>query len=321
MNSEFEGKLLVFRVLLPLVSGMLAAWLIVPSQAGEDRPRGNGRPLLMAILGSLTIWGAFLISDLASRGILLDPNDWSSWEAREPWMHWVWTGPLVLTLWLSIGLVCARKAFHWLWIMAFVLLALSVLSLMMFPSGQGYADQLTSFRYLGGLALVASLLNVSLVMQRCIETKSSWFGWAHVAHLGCIAAVVLQSYASLGEWIIFCGSLMAGAMLLMSRREHTHSTQGFFKTGDRLFESVLTMLMGFAAVAGLSISRAYAWNPMPLWLLLVLATLPSLMASVDIAIFRFAKGSIGGRLAGCLVVLGIVFALLYVFVLRTEPQW
>jgi len=133
--------------------------------------------------------------------------------------------------------------------------------------------------------------------------------------------VVLQSYASLGEWIIFCGSLMAGAMLLMSRREHTHSTQGFFKTGDRLFESVFTMLMGFAAVAGLSISRAYAWNPMPLWLLLVVATIPSLMASVDIAICRFAKGSFGTRISGCLVVLGIVFALLYVFVLGTEPQW
>ena len=83
----------------------------------------------------------------------------------------------------------------------------------------------------------------------------------------------------------------------------------------------LGMLMSFAAVAGLSLSQAYAWNPLPLWLLGVLAVSPSIMAIVDMGLSRSGRGSLWRRLIGFLVLLLLNMGLVYFFVLRTEPQW
>ena len=79
--------------------------------------------------------------------------------------------------------------------------------------------------------------------------------------------------------------------------------------------------MSFAAVAGLTLSQAYAWNPLPVWLLGVLAMSPSIMAIVDMGLSRSGRGSLWRRLLGFLLLLLLNMGLVYFFVLRTEPQW
>lgn len=361
MNYEFEGKLLVFRVLIPLALG--AFFSLLDARSGR-------KGLLGCVLSCLVLWVAFAISDFGSRGLLnwgllmrtdgMDsspgsvvgpgsvggPGSIAGWEAKEPWMHWVWVAPLAMTLWMVlrlnlVGWILGRRyraegqletgsrsrpvvrlveAIYWL-------LAIAWMSFSMFPVGEGYAQQAMKFGYLGVLTWGASVLNAGLIVERAGVSQSRWFRWALVVQFGCVAAVVLQSYASLGEWVIFCGAFMTGAV--------GSSAVGFSAVGSSAMgrndsaengwvgahDVALGALMSFAAVAGLSLSQAYAWNPLPLWLFGVLALGPSIMAVVDMGLARSGRGSAWRRLVGFLVLLLLEMGLVYFFVLRTEPQW
>jgi hypothetical protein len=342
MNYEFEGNLLVFRVLIPLVLGAFF---------GCSAARSGCKGFVGCVLSCLILWGAFAVSDFGSRGLLIR-NDWifagpggvGGWEAKEPWMHWVWVAPLVMTLWIALRWILGRgqsetssrskrvvrlvEAIYWL-------SAIAWMSFSMFPVGEGYAQQASKFAYLGVLTWVASVVNAGLLVERTEIAQSRWFRWALVVQFGCIAAVVLQSYASLGEWLVFCGAFMAGAIGYGAIGYGAIGMNGSSKSGRGGQELVqdqalgqaldqelgLGMLMSFAAVAGLSLSQAYAWNPLPLWLLGVLAVSPSIMAIVDMGLSRSGRGSLWRRLIGFLVLVLLNMGLVYFFVLRTEPQW
>jgi hypothetical protein len=339
MNYEFEGNLLVFRVLIPLVLGAFFGFL-------ADRSGRKG--FVGCVLSCLILWGAFAISDFGSRGLLMrtdwifgGPGSLGGWEAKEPWMHWVWVAPMVMTLWMALRWILGR------WIMGVGILggglraegqsgtssrskrvvrlveaiywlsAIAWMSFSMFPVGEGYAQQATRFAYLGVLTWVASVVNAGLLVERTEVAQSRWFRWALVVQFGCIAAVVLQSYASLGEWVVFCGAFMAGAI-----GSGAIGMNGSSKSGLGGAQEVdLGVLMSFAAVAGLTLSQAYAWNPLPVWLLGVLAMSPSVMAIVDMGLSWSGRGSLWRRLLGFLVLLLLNMGLVYFFVLRTEPQW
>jgi hypothetical protein len=347
MNYEFEGNLLVFRVLIPLVLGAFF---------GFSAARSGRKGFVVCVLSCLILWGAFAVSDFGSRGLLMR-TDWifagpgcvGGWEAKEPWMHWVWVAPLVMTLWIALRWILGRgqsetssrskrvvrlvEAIYWL-------SAIAWMSFSMFPVGEGYAQQATRFAYLGVLTWVASVVNAGLLVERTEIAQSRWFRWALVVQFGCIAAVVLQSYASLGEWLVFCGAFMAGAIgygaigygaigsVAIGMNGSSKSGRGGQELvqdqalGQALDQELgLGMLMSFAAVAGLSLSQAYAWNPLPLWLLGVLAMSPSIMAIVDMGLSRSGRGSLWRRLIGFLVLVLLNMGLVYFFVLRTEPQW
>jgi hypothetical protein len=199
--------------------------------------------------------------------------------------------------------------------------AIAWMSFSMFPVGEGYAQQASKFAYLGVLTWFASVVNAGLLVERTEVAQSRWFRWALVVQFGCIAAVVLQSYASLGEWVVFCGAFMAGAIGYGAIGYGAIGMNGSSKSGRGGQELGLGMLMSFAAVAGLSLSQAYAWNPLPLWLLGVLAVSPSIMAIVDMGLSRSGRGSLWRRLIGFLVLVLLNMGLVYFFVLRTEPQW
>lgn len=344
MNYEFEVKLLVYRVLIPLVLG--AFFSLLPARLGR-------KGLVVSVLSCLVLWGAFAISDFGSRGLLtgglltgglLMRPDWifsgpgsiGGWEAKEPWMHWVWVAPLVMTLWIALSWIlvgwilgrCFRaegqpgtgsrstrvarwvEAIYWF-------SAIAWMSFSMFPVGEGYAQEALKFGYFGVLTWVAAVVNAGLLVERTEVAQNRWFRWALVVQFGCIAAVVLQSYASLGEWVIFCGAFMTGAIGAGALGRNGASKNG----REGAHEVALGMLMSFAAVAGLSLSQAYAWNPLPLWLFGVLAMSPSIMAVVDMGLARSGRGSPWRRLLGFLVLLLLEMGLVYFFVLRTEPQW
>ena len=334
MNYEFEGNLLVFRVLIPLVLGAFFGFLA---------DRSGRRGFVGCVLSCLILWGAFAISDFGSRGLLMR-TDWifagsggvGGWEAKEPWMHWVWVAPLVMTLWIALRWILGRgilgrglqaegqretssKAKRVVWLVEAIywLSAIAWMSFSMFPVGEGYAPQASKFAYLGVLTWVASVVNAGLLVERTEFAQSRWFRWALVVQFGCIAAVVLQSYASLGEWVVFCGTFMTGAI-----GSGAIGMNGSSKSGLGGAQEVdLGVLMSFAAVAGLTLSQAYAWNPLPVWLLGVLAMSPSVMAIVDMGLSRSGRGSLWRRLLGFLVLLLLNMGLVYFFVLRTEPQW
>lgn len=317
MNSEFEGKLLLFRVLVPLVFGALSAWFLrhrlelpatTDGESGPEAKRPGARGLGWA-LGCVLVWIAFWVSELGSRGILLSPQQWSSWEARERWMHWVWIGPLVLSNWIAVKAIMKSSPLASAVIALFMGLAMALMAWFMFPDGSGYADQRTWFFVLSLLSLVFALSNRVLVHWRQKTAGSVWFGWVHVMHLGCVAAVVLQSYASLGEWMVFSGSMMAGVMLVLGLSKQAWC------------ESSLTPLLAFSAVAGLCLSRAYSWSPLPTGVLVLLLGFPSLAALVDGFVCRFLRGSVVGRVAILFVILGIALGIIYAFVVRNEPQW
>jgi hypothetical protein len=348
MNYEFEGKLLVFRVLIPLVLGVFFSFLAA---------RSGRKGFVVCVLSCLILWGAFAVSDFGSRGLLMrtdwifgGPGSLGGWEAKEPWMHWVWVAPLVMTLWIALRWIVGggilgggvlggglraegqpetstrSKRVVWLVDAIYWLSAIAWMSFSMFPVGEGYAEQALKFAYLGVLTWVASVVNAGLLVERTEVAQSRWFRWALVVQFGCIAAVVMQSYASLGEWVVFCGAFMAGAIGSGGIGSggigmNVSSKSGRVGAQEVGRELGLGMLMSFAAVAGLTLSQAYAWNPLPLWLLGVLAMSPSIMAIVDMGLSRSGRGSQWRRLLGFLVLLFLNMGLVYFFVLRAEPQW
>jgi hypothetical protein len=338
MNYEFEGKLLVFRVLIPLVLGVFFSFLAA---------RSGRKGFVVCVLSCLILWGAFAVSDFGSRGLLMrtdwifgGPGSLGGWEAKEPWMHWVWVAPWVITLWIALRWILGgglraegqpetssrSKRVVWLVDALYWLSAIAWMSFSMFPVGEGYAEQALKFAYLGVLTWVASVVNAGLLVERTEVAQSRWFRWALVVQFGCIAAVVMQSYASLGEWVVFCGAFMAGAIGSGGIGSggigmNVSSKSGRVGAQEVGRELGLGMLMSFAAVAGLTLSQAYAWNPLPLWLLGVLAMSPSIMAIVDMGLSRSGRGSQWRRLLGFLVLLLLNMGLVYFFVLRAEPQW
>jgi hypothetical protein len=347
MNYEFEGNLLVFRVLIPLVLGAFFGFLAA---------RSGRKGFVVCVLSCLILWGAFAVSDFGSRGLLMrtdwifgGPGSLGGWEAKEPWMHWVWVAPWVITLWIALRWILGggilggglraegqpeissrSKRVVWLVDAIYWLSAIAWMSFSMFPVGEGYAQQALKFAYLGVLTWVASVVNAGLLVERTEVAQSRWFRWALVVQFGCIAAVVMQSYASLGEWVVFCGAFMTGAIgsgaigsgAIDSGAIGINGSSKSGRGGQELGQEVgLGMLMSFAAVAGLTLSQAYAWNPLPVWLLGVLAMSPSIMAIVDMGLSRSGRGSLWRRLLGFLVLLLLNMGLVYFFVLRTEPQW
>jgi hypothetical protein len=218
------------------------------------------------------------------------------------------------------------KRVVWLVDAIYWLSAIAWMSFSMFPVGEGYAEQALKFAYLGVLTWVASVVNAGLLVERTEIAQSRWFRWALVVQFGCIAAVVMQSYASLGEWVVFCGAFMAGAIMTGAIGSGGIGMNVSSKSGRGGAQEVgqelgLGMLMSFAAVAGLTLSQAYAWNPLPHWLLGVLAMSPSIMAIVDMGLSRSGRGSQWRRLLGFLVLLFLNMGLVYFFVLGAEPQW
>jgi hypothetical protein len=299
MGSEFEGKLLLFRLVLPMVLGSLAAWCFRYrlGQPGAALPQRQS--WLRGAVGCLVVWGAFLLSDFASRGILLVPDQWSAWEA----------GPLALSLWLLYQSNLKNSLRNNIGFAATMGGSMGLMAWAMFPDGPGYADQRVRFLLLSFLSLVAALLNVWMVKRRQVQTKGLWFGWVHVLHLGCVAAVVLQSYASLGEWVVFSGSMMAGVMLLLSLSNQAWA------------ESILTPLLAFSSVAGLSLSQAYSWSPLPLALLVFLLVFPALAALLDSIVCKSTGEFTPLRVAVLVVTLGVLLGVLYGFDFQSEPQW
>lgn len=354
MNSEFEGKLLVFRLLLPFILGSLAGWLLggsalMPVVRGREQGSRGGF-FWSWLLGFSLVSLAFIASDFGSRGILLDPRQWSGWEAKEPWMHWVWVGPSVFGLW---GLVDRLASWTLSLGVGRVILfgvPLAILVIGMFPGGDGYADLQSTFRAFGGLTIAFSILNWLFVSQRQLRAQSPWLAWAFVVQLGCIAVVVLQSYASLGEWLIFCLAMLSGVLLLSSlesflrgRRESVGTKAN--QVGDTdgslggrsqvsvdgvrelsLSGSAWLLLFGFAACAGLCVSRAYAWTPLPWWMLILLLGLPTIFSSIDWLLCKFAGGGLV-RYRGLVRILGLAFAtlimiwLVYTQAVEAQPQW
>ena len=306
MNLEFEGKLLLFRVLLPLVLGATATWALRQLEFSSPGAGASRKPKWI-LVGCLSVWMGFLISDFGSRAILLESSQWPSWEAREPWMHWAWVGPLVFSLWVVLG-------FAWL-----ATLSLLVLGWWMFPGGPGYADQASTFLGLRALAFLATILNFASVWQRQTTKGGGWFGWVHAMHLGCVSLVVLQSYASLGEWLIFSGAMMAGTALYRTFRAQSlgpGSLHGILKA-----DGALTLLLVCAAAYGLCVSRAYSWNPIPGWLLLLLGGMPTLSSLIDVAVCRYLGGGFWVRLLAVMGLFGAMLGAIYVFIVEAQPAW
>lgn len=339
MNSEFEGKLLLFRLVVPLFFGGLATWVLrdkVGDSEGRNGVQGGVGPSALAkIVGVLAIGLAFVLSDFASRGILFTPREWLNWQAKEPWMHWVWVGPLTLGFWYLADSCLPSLVDRGIGRFLLLFSPLFVFVFVMFPGGQGYADQAMAHLLLGLLAWVFSVLNWLLVAQRERAIGGGWFGWVNVLQIGSVAMVVLQSYASLGEWLIFSGAMMAGAMaviaIMSSRAFRKIGTEEVNQVGDGGLErpvlepdffrgSLLQLLLGFASCAGLCTSRAYAWNPLAWWVILVLLGLPSLYSILDRSLCKFARGGLA-RYAGHAVATLLVLALLYGLSAQGEPQW
>lgn len=346
MELGFEGNLLVFRVLLPLIAGILG--LILLTLWSNARAIGKGFISWLLALGFLFLGLSYLLSEFGFMGAFTGKLDWEglkNWflnPPKEPWMRLTGWFPALLALFMLAHFFSHHAISRFIgWALLAAVMFGTFMGLL--PGTQGYEDKAPLMRWLPWAVVLSTLCN-GLLSMRKVESVAvpplapidppeqpdhqnnrfprSWFLWTFVVQLGAIAACILQGYASLGEWAIVTATLALASASLGTALRIERGNQS-----KHPFVPVIFTL-SFTGVALLGVSQVYTWSPLPLWFLFILAFLPSILALLDeltIASTSFFstqqnKKSITRITVWLLSILFFGF-LLYWFVLRSVPEW
>ncbi len=301
---SFELQIALQRLLLPAVCSLIGCYLLSTTDQGEDwyddEPvRGITFPTLSgALLCAIGLIG----SDLWQRGIILQPQAWLNWKASYQWQWMVWMIPGSILL-----LAIARSIFvvpiHYTAMagIASASLAIGVLFVCL-NEKTGWEDQsakLLPWMATGGIAAMWNIASLNSIAK---SEGSRWVSLTILGQLGCVTAIAIQSYASLGEWSLAgigaaLGASIVGVCLGSKTKLHY---------GWQL--STVVIPLGIMAIACLAVSNFFESRPLPTWLIGSVLFLPTLVCVADIVVGRIMNTWFRVFLAGCIccLVLGAI---------------
>ena len=301
---SFEIQIALQRLLLPAVCSLIGCYLLSKTDQGEDwyddEPlQGIAFPTLS---GTLLCALGLICSDLWQRGIILKPIEWSQWKASYQWQWMVWMIPGSMLL-LAVARSIFTVPIHFTAMagIATATLAIGVLFVCL-NERTVWDDQsakLLPWMAVGG---VAAMWNIASLNSIARSDGSRWVSLTVLGQLGCVAAVTLQSYASLGEWSLAgvgaaAGTSIVGVFLGAKAKLHY---------GWPL--STVVIPLGIMAISCLAVSNFFESRPLPTWLIASVLFLPTLVCIVDIVVGRLMNSWFRVFLAGCVccLVLGAI---------------
>jgi hypothetical protein len=301
---SLELQIFLQRLLLPAFAAFLGCYMLSTTDQGEDEY--DDEPVTG--IAFRTLFGAFLCgvamiaSDLWHRGKIAEPIAWSEWKANYQWEWMVWLIPAGM-LALAITRCCFSIPMHYGSIASSTVASLAIGVLFVcLNEGSVWQDQSAKVVPWFAAGLVAILWNTFAVNSIARSGGARWNTLIIMAYFGCIAAIVFQSYGSLGEWCLVGVGISAGASIVAFIKGSTATVH----YGWQL--STVMVPMGVMATSCLVVSRFFESPEIPNWLLGCVLFLPSLVGVIDLLLGRIANPWIRALLAAtvCGTLLGLV---------------
>ena len=314
MDMSFEIQVLLQRIVMTSLVGLIGGFVL---SRCERRVAGTGDGPLRGV-GAASFFGALLVgagliaSDLWQRGMIAEPWTWRRWDAREPWMWMVWLVPsLILFLGIAKGLLARPNRFA-TWCLPWVVAGAAGILYVALPQSSGYQDKLPdAIRWLA-IGIAAVSLNSASLNAISSRPGGRWGPSVLFAQLVCIAGLTLQSYASLGEFVLAALGLSLG-LALVSLFVPSGQT---FDYGWPLAPAVMGLMV--LAAAGLVVSTFYVSDPPPTWLVAGILFLPSLIAGIDLCL---AGKHWGWRLFAAVLLWAMVLAVVIFKAMQSKSDW
>lgn len=304
MSLELEIALKQF--LLPAVCTLVGCAILARTDQGEDcsedEPvRGIGLQTLIG--GAVCALGIF-VSDLWQRAIIAQPMEWLTWQPSYRWERIAWMVPgCILALALLRFIVSTPVQFAGIAGSLTFLSAVGILYYSLNDSVMLEDQQPKLFPWVTA-GYAAAILNVSSLNSIATSGGFRWVSLVLLAQFGCLAAIILQSYASLGLWCVVGIGIAFGASIIGL----------FFRSTTKLHYvwplSIVVLPLSIMAVACLILSKFFfESHTLPLWLNGSVLFLPTLVCAVDIVFGRLSSAWFRVFFAGCVcsLALGAVF--------------
>lgn len=303
---NFEIQVVLQRLLVPAIGSLIGCYLLARTDTGSDWYDDEPvRDIAMA-----TFWGAFfcavgmIASELWQRDLITKPMEWPTWRAsyQWEWMAWMIPGSMI-ALALVRAVFTTPIHFTAMASTATGLIAVGVLFVCL-NEGAAWEDQSAKLLPWIAVSSAAVFCNTSSLNSIARSEGARWVSLAVLGQLGCVAAISLQSYGSLGLWTLTGVGAAIGASIVGI----------FFGTSAKLHYgwqlSIVIIPLGIMAVACMMVSRFfYESKPLPLWLIGSVVFLPTLVCIVDIVVGRLMQNWFRVLLAAlvCCLILGSIF--------------
>jgi len=304
MSLELEIALQQF--LLPAVCAIMGCTVLARTNQGddcfEDEPvRGIG---LQTLFGAAVCAMGIVFSDLWQRGIIAQPMEWSSWKPSYQWERVAWMVPgSMLALALLRFIVSTPVQFAELAGTFTSSIAVGILYASL-NDKVVWEDQQSKLLPWMAAGCAAAIMNVSSLNSMATSGGFRWVSLVMLAQFGCLAAIILQSYASLGRCCVVGIGVAFGASIVGL----------FFRSTTKLHYvwplSIVVLPLGIMAVICLVLSKFFfESHTFPLWLTGSVLFLPTIVCAVDIVFGRLSNAWFRVFFAGsvCSLVLGAIF--------------
>ncbi|HUP79023.1 MAG TPA: hypothetical protein VM260_10755 [Pirellula sp.] len=303
----FELQLGLQRLLLPALCSLIGCVLLSRADQSEDwyDDAPVSRMAFPTFLGAVICGLGMICSDLWQRGIISKPEAWTTWQASYQWQWMVWMIPASMLI-MALARSVISVPIHFASLASIVTSSIAIGVLFVCLSEPTvWDDQKAKWLPWMATSFLAVIWNIASLNSIAKSDGSRWVSFTILGQLGCIAAITLQSYASLGEWALVGIGVATGASLV-----------GLFDSSTSKLHygwqlSTVVLPLGIMAVACLAVSSFFESRPLPLWLIGSVLFLPTLVGVMDFVYGRTANPWFRVFLAMCvcfLVLGGIFFA-------------
>jgi hypothetical protein len=311
-----EVELVLQRVLVPFLGSLIGCGLLVSTDQGDDFY--DDEPVtgmaFRTIFGALICGLGMVISDLWSRGMLVDLEGLKSWTPRYQWEWMIWAVPASMLIMALVRVLFTIPNYHVA--MAGTVFACLAVGLLFASLREGdvWQDQQAKMLPLFALGSIAMFINANALNTIACTGGSRWGALVVLAQLGCVTAIIFQAYGSLGEWSLVGVSVALGA-----------SIAGLVKGSTARLHfgwplSIAVQALGMMAVVNLVVSRFFETPTLPDWLLLSVLFLPTLAGGLDFLLGRMGTNVWVRAVLAAILCAAALGAIIY-FAMPMKQEW
>lgn len=318
-----ETQIVIVRFLVPALFAAIGGWLLTRSVIPSPLADANWNQgievttkqrMWSTILGALICSAGIVVSDFWARGILLNPAAWVSWEAKYQWNWLIWMLPAVYLVLAAVRLIWSERTHYtsvlWpaLFLFAIVALYIPLVEL------EVWGDQILLVLNLILIGLVAIVSNTAALNELVTSRANRWAGLVLMGQFGCVAAVVLQSYGSLGELAIVGSAICFGLTIATLSQKFRPIAFGEWRV------AIIAYPLISVAVSILLLSGFFQSKPLlPNWLFYIVLLLPTINWFFDYVYGRY--GRVWWRIVLAAIVSSSVLAAILITTNPFASEW
>jgi len=317
---NFELQVFLQRIAIPAVASFVGGWILLSTEEGtendEDEPLQS--IFFKTLLGTILCGMGLLASDFLQRGLLFKPEEWLNWKAS---YQWQWMAILIPSSFVVLGLLRSilpipKSIANIAWPMLAILTACTLIVSFMEPDvldAETWKEELKSLLLRIAVGTAAIILNIATLDNLARSGAARWTPLVLLGQLGCVAAIVLQSYASLGEWTLAC----IGSTVGVSVGSLIKGSQPLTFAGWQLSSIVFPLTI--ASGTSLLLSPYFQSEPLPLWLQGSVLLLPTVVWLVDIVFARYGHAWV--RAVSAAVICSVLLATIFLITKPLPSEW